>query len=160
MYLLDKNLCSPEDDIDNLYTDENNDNLGRRYVLYSHQERDLGLLEKRTDRKIILECPNQSPASQSFTIPNTVYISSGAWDFGNEVYDRVFDFREYYDCGDPEIRQYEVLTGRFFVSISNIFMIHQSLHQSPYAGRCMNEMAYITLYVRYFGLGSYSDWLK
>lgn len=119
--LLDEDLCAPEDDVDNPYSykrgdDESNNGLKRRDLLPSHQERNLELLEKRTDRQITLECPNQSPASQSFTITNAEYTSSGAWASDNKVYDRAFDFREYYDCGDAVIHQYEIPTGRFFAS--------------------------------------------
>ncbi|OOQ88035.1 hypothetical protein PEBR_14680 [Penicillium brasilianum] len=122
---LDEDLCSPEDDIDNPYSDErasssDHDELKRRDFIFDPEEEALQTLLKRTDRQTFLTCPDQSPSTQSFTITNADYYSCGSWNEDNKVYDRAFDFLDYYDCANAAILQYSIPTGRWFAILFEV----------------------------------------
>jgi hypothetical protein len=106
--VLDEDLCPPDDDLDNPYSNQrggssgDNDGLKRRDFFPDQKEQHLHLFEKRSDRQVTLTCPGQSPSTQSFTIVNTDYYSYGSWDYDNDVYDLAFDFEDIGDCANAQ----------------------------------------------------------
>ncbi|KAJ5638235.1 hypothetical protein N7490_008114 [Penicillium lividum] len=120
--VLDEDLCPPDDDLDNPYSDQrggssgDHDGLKRQDFFPDQKEQHLHLFEKRSDRQVTLTCPGQSPSTQSFTIANVDYYSCGSWDYDNDVYDLAFDFEDIGDCANAQVSQYSLPTGRWFAT--------------------------------------------